>query len=373
VASVVTLNQEVLADEPPGVSDEYNNGVGLNISSGDATNGFVGQQGQYEVNSQSEDNTGTTVNDKNGKSDDTGDSAVIISELTKYFTGVVPSVIQEIQSFVNSYGESGMKNTTDNKGIHISEPNGLEILHVISSKVRYLLQQENIFQESVGSIIQAMAIIELQLINATNNDEFCELVGNMTYGLQVAYNVLESKLKGFDLARNIDLTSLIFPLQAVISLGLQIIKSNNKDNILELARDVVDFISSEIEDYVQAGLRDLNKVIKYMQDADITGSKLWLIISENNRYFSELISAILHIIQYIYNAYINTLYNIKNPEKTGNIEETKDMSTLEAASSAGSKINSAINDNIREIISCVTHVIGHVYGAALYKTSLRIL
>jgi hypothetical protein len=357
VASVVTLNQEVLADEPP------------DTSSGNGTNRFVGQDGQYGPNSQSEDDKGTTVNDN----DDTGDSAVISSELTKYFTGALPSVIQEIKSFMNSYGETGMTNTTDNKGIHISEPNGLEIVRVISSKVRHLLQEENILQESVASIIEAAAIIELQLINATNNDELCEVVSNMTYGLQVAYTVLESKLKGFDLARNIDLTGLILPFQAAISLALQIIKSSNNDNVLELARVVVDFISSETEDYVQAGLRDLNKVIKYMQDAGNIGSKLWLILSENNRYFSEFISAILHIIQYIFNAYINTLYDIKNPENTGNIEETKEMSTLEAASSAGSKINSAINDNIREIISYATNIVGHVCGAVLYKTSLRIL
>jgi hypothetical protein len=50
VASVVSLNQEVLADEPP------------DTSSGNGTNGFVGQDGQYGPNSQSEDDNGITVN-----------------------------------------------------------------------------------------------------------------------------------------------------------------------------------------------------------------------------------------------------------------------------------------------------------------------
>jgi hypothetical protein len=313
--------------------------------------GSVGQNGPNAAISGSEASNGViTMNGENEQSN-SADSSPTTSKIISTFMPMLPNETRAVTSQDIHHEDRELTDLAQNNDLfrrHTNRGTTLtqyEVLHYITS-IEKMLEAAGIIKRPT---IEAAITIGNDILNVINDDDFYNVVCNVTDVIESVYDVIVEKLEGPEQVGIKDVTEIIMTLQDAANRGIKIVSSIDNNDFRKLINDTTNFIVSEFNNL---DIKDLTDVIAILHAASTIGSKEINSVEKDG--FLELSGDILNFI----------LSEFKFPDEAGTTDETKAATTLQYAASSGTKLNSSINVYVHKLASIIAKNFKSTYPAA---------
>lgn len=347
VIIAVILCQEVLTGGIPDIGYGRNSGAGQNISPRKRSE----QHETYVTKRKREANIGMTVNGENEQP--ASEDATRIIEMISTFIYSLPNVIEAVISHKNRHERSEATDLAKNDDLLRRNTSfqllftAFDVIEFIQSSVKNL-EQAGIIETPV---IDAAVNVISDILNFGSNDEFCDVVCNITDVFESVFHVIVEKLQDLEQAEITGFTVIINSLQDGVDIVIKILNSI-KDNIFQnLISDVINLMVAGYKNLERTAVTDITKIISILQDArNIINKK---INSSNIGDIYKFSTDIINVIR----------GDFKSSEQGGIIDQTNLKMFLQDAANVGSKTNCAISSYVDNLARIITNNFKRAYIA----------